>query len=668
LASFTFPKGLKFCYEEEKDLKSQKFISTITTENGQRLYMTTMQVYMKQDYLEYMRKSLVDPVKAFFKSEAENVSEFFFEQITNFINKDYVYIPIAFSFISSSPNYSAVEKFLDSIITLVNNNEKKLFAEFLKNVIYEIPIPQRKSVYNIMLPSSLDKAEVFNKVYEEKPVLNYSCFNILKYFTVENVKLIIRLILFEKKIIFVTDKSDWELLSKVCESFLSLVYPISWVHFYQPTLSYEILKYVQSFLPYIIGIDSSMLSTVVSYLDQESEIFIVNILENSVYHFKSSKKNLLKNSDFLPNFPKNSETFLTKEMNGLKDNLKGNEGLYFDKIIFCDMREIFVKLMAILFEDYKKYSVMIGSMPNFNSSNYIENQAKEDRLFFKEIVESQNFLQFVQASYMQEERDYMKYFESTCSNFRSIYIQDTKSTTTIQKFKLDLCEFTKRRPSQAEQIHSFKLTMDGKRKSQILNNNTLFDVKNIDFNSPQLMRDTIANRNRAKTIAANVFPNLNVSKNFDILNNTHIKQNIIIKYLQPYFIKAGNVLKLEEIEDVIFTISEKLINKNLNILSISDIKQVIVYLNNNNSIITSLNKYETDNFQTSEPLSKDYLNDNLNNSSKDQIHKEDKQNDGLSGLLLSEKVDEIQQQTEKIEKKRLTIINTESNTDKPHSN
>jgi hypothetical protein len=622
--------------------------------------MITMQIFIKQDYLEYMRKSLLDPVRLFFKSQAEHVSQDIFETISNFINNDYVYIPIAFSLISSGPNYSALEKLLDSMVTLVNNNEKDLFTELLKHIIYEIPLPQKNSVYNILLPTTLDMVEVYNKVYDDKPVLNYSSFNIFKYFTVENVELIIRLMLFEKKIIFVTDKSDWELVSKVCESFLSLIYPISWVHFYQPTMSYEIFKYVQSFLPYIIGLDICMLESVLTYLDPETEIFIVNIFENSVFSLKYNKKIRLKNSEFLPCFPKNAQIFLTKELSTLKISLNGNEGLYLDKIIFYDLREIFVKFMAFLFEDYKNYSVMIHNVPNFNSSNFIENQQKENRGFYKEIVESQNFLQFVQASYMLEEKEYMKFYESTCSNFRSIYHTELKNTTTLQKFKIDLSEFSKKRPSLAEQnYHSFKLTIDQTRKSHsILKDNFTIDRKNSRFNSTQISKDTFASRNRAKTIASNYLTDLTVKKKFDILYCSNIKNDLSEKHLQPFFIQEDKALRLEEIEDIIFSLSEKLSNKNLNILLIGDIAQLVLYLNKKNGQISTINKYEVEDFPNDINVKTQNNYDSLNL---------DKKEDCLTDYLSNEKYDEIKQQTDRIEKKRLTIVNKESSSSKPHS-
>ena len=74
--------------------------------------------------------------------------------------------------------------------------------------------------------------------------MNTSLCNLLKYFNIDNLVIIFRLMLFEKKILFIDN--DYTRLSLVTDNFISLLYPFQWIHTYIPIMSDQMLKYLET--------------------------------------------------------------------------------------------------------------------------------------------------------------------------------------------------------------------------------------------------------------------------------------------------------------------------------------------------------------------------------------------------------------------------------------
>jgi cAMP-dependent protein kinase regulator len=77
---------------------------------------------------------------------------------------------------------------------------------------------------------------------------------------VDNIVLIFRLLLSEKKLLFIHD--DYTELTNITNSFISLLYPFQWIHTYIPIMSAEMLKYLETFLPFLSGIHVSLMNLV----------------------------------------------------------------------------------------------------------------------------------------------------------------------------------------------------------------------------------------------------------------------------------------------------------------------------------------------------------------------------------------------------------------------
>jgi hypothetical protein len=139
--------------------------------------------------------------------------------------------------------------------------------------------------------------------------------------------------LFEKKILFI-DKS-YDILSKVTDCFISLLYPIQWVNPFIPIMSNEMVKYLQAFLPFINGINRILLPLVKETLLEiedtikDDEIFIVSIDKKTI---ELSSNLIGKKNDFnkyfyknIPKLPKDSENNLRNELNRIKEDFDNNK-------------------------------------------------------------------------------------------------------------------------------------------------------------------------------------------------------------------------------------------------------------------------------------------------------------------------------------------------------
>lgn len=73
---------------------------------------------------------------------------------------------------------------------------------------------------------------------------------------------------------------------------------MKWVNTYIPILSEKMIKYIQSFMPFIMGLEKSMFDIAKNYMDQE-DIYLVfinrNLIELCVHTNKKTQKINKKN-------------------------------------------------------------------------------------------------------------------------------------------------------------------------------------------------------------------------------------------------------------------------------------------------------------------------------------------------------------------------------------
>ena len=221
------------------------------------------------------------------KAKIEKKLEKSLEICTKFINNDYIYVPYCLALISRQPYALPLEKCLDSFMKQIVLDEGKDISNFMKNLIYEIPVPLEGKKINFYVPYHLSHIEISNYITTDLPLVNYNLKIIFTYLSFENILIIFQLLLFEQKVLFISN--NLYLLTVIQECFKSLLYPLKWVNTYIPVLSEELLKFLQSFMPFIMGINENNYPLCLEYLDSE-EIFIVNINRDTIVVSKSNKK------------------------------------------------------------------------------------------------------------------------------------------------------------------------------------------------------------------------------------------------------------------------------------------------------------------------------------------------------------------------------------------
>ena len=313
ITSFCFPDGLKLCYEqnETKISSIKNFQNLITNLYGERMYIINYHFYKKYDFVEYQKHFVnSDPIREFIKSRSLIITQESsrskqskknldlekkytreLDICYNLLNNEYVYIPYCFSMISKLPNSKEFEKILEVIIKLIESNKqdnfqspkiKKLLEDILIHTLYEVPEPTPNSVVNFYLPyNSTYPIQIKSSIFKNIPKLNYDADILFNYFSVENIILIHSLMLFEQKVLFITNKKDYSILLPIIESFVSLLYPLKWVHVYIPVLPQDSLIFLQSFMPFLIGIDCDLIPDALKFIENNC-VYIVDIYKNTV--------------------------------------------------------------------------------------------------------------------------------------------------------------------------------------------------------------------------------------------------------------------------------------------------------------------------------------------------------------------------------------------------
>jgi hypothetical protein len=403
-------------------------MTSITHQDGSRYYMAIFQYYIKIENQTYHKTFDFNPVKEFMcndkssiliemddlnKQKMEKKLEKQYEICTGFNFNDYLYIPQCACLISKYPYTKQMESTLELLINLYTEEKFKL-EDLYKAILYitrEIPIPPNNKRLIFYLPFTNTSLEIVGPIYKELPLTNNNLLAILEIFSIENIITIQYLMLTEQKVLFISD--DPEQLTNIIDSFVSLLYPFEWIHTYIPILSEDMIKYLQSFMPFIMGIEEYMLETAKEYLDESENTYLVYIRKNYIDVSSNHKgrrfmkrKELIKD---LPDYPVDIETDLTNSIKNFKKILDKHKGSTKD-LEMC-FRKLFINSFANIIGDYMKYLSFLDDIPLFNSDSYISQRPKNSKLFCGEFIQTQIFRNFLQC----EEREEFSYFKKVIS-------------------------------------------------------------------------------------------------------------------------------------------------------------------------------------------------------------------------------------------------------------
>ena len=263
---FAFPNGIDISYYEEPP---KIYSIVLTNEKGIHSYFYILLFYDKISDSNEIKSNLnrnsnaitsemhYCPVSIIISTYYPNL-DFFRNLLLDFykiIKFDYSILINSNSYTNSNEKNSP--KTSHSINSNIDSEKIKSFQKIeLLNYLYfcyQLPRPPNKSIFT--LSTRFDKIKYKFLSLGEIPTNDYCIdilFNTLEYSVI--IKLFIAL-LFEKHIILIANQNMP--LFCICESLRFLLFPLRWLHLYIPNLPYEQMSYLESPMPYLIGINST---------------------------------------------------------------------------------------------------------------------------------------------------------------------------------------------------------------------------------------------------------------------------------------------------------------------------------------------------------------------------------------------------------------------------
>jgi hypothetical protein len=487
-ATLCFPAGIKICHSDSDPEKMKDYLSLITNKVGERLYIMTFHFYLKMEKNDFEKKYEDYPLKQKLKQYGEKIKETDLKEMNTKSNnnksfeelktykelelKQFAYIPYCLALISKYPYIKQIKQSLECIFKLIEyqgyNDELEL-NEILMYLINSIPSPNKYSIVSFPLPEIIynKKNMKINTVELDLPndtnLLNSNLCEIMKLFRIKNIIRIIRLLLFEKKIVFID--SDYSRLTNVINSFLTLIYPFQWVHICIPIMSFQILKYLETFVPYLAGVHTSFVPHLNQYLSENSnekeQVYLVYIEEDKIRindYLNEKKINKIsfihENLVNLPVWMYITLTHLLSDVQTKVKNSNERENLEYNKEIQNAFLEIFVEM----FSDYNKYIYKIGDEAFFNKDEFLAKKSYFEKNFYKEFIETQMFYQFKNDIL----NDGYENFKNKISDRNYDYIREKLGESILRKSQFNLHEKEK---TTYKIKHKFKNIIKEKDKS-----------------------------------------------------------------------------------------------------------------------------------------------------------------------------------------------------------
>ena len=506
-ATICFPTGIKMCYSEEEIPNQIKdYVTQITNQKGERYYMRTFHFYKKMENIIFTKKYETNPLKHHLSKFADEYiflkEEDFTDEIIDGIqqnlafcqglaNRDIVYIPCCLCLISKYPYTLELEKCLDTIYNIIAAEKGILKFEIndlIMFLIHSIPIPHKNMRVEFYLPyCNNPKIELKCPKVDDISIMNSNFIELFKYLSVDNIILIFRLLLSEKKILFIHD--DYTELTNITSSFISLLYPFQWIHTYIPIMSDQMLKYLETFLPFVNGIHVSLMNLVEKIftegeIDESEDVFLIYIRNDEINlssSFNSSKNKLSKYiQSTIPNLP--FEKDLRKDLKHIESKKRQQNEVLENKI-----RDAFVNIFVKMFHDYEKYIVSLDNDVVFNKVLFIQNkQNKEEKTeqFYDEFIDTQLFQQFTQNIINNEN----SYFKRKIKEFKE---KENKNSKKNEKDKN-----TSNPPNEKDKVY-LAIPYIGLNKQEAYNSETILqkykipENRNIETNVKILENDVV---------------------------------------------------------------------------------------------------------------------------------------------------------------------------------
>ena len=364
-ASICFPNGIKLCYEEDEEKINvlKNYRSTLTNQGGQMYFIYTFHFYLKMANVEFINIYKMHPIKYQLTTYQDELGSTFTEEqgedivkkleiYSNLNFKEFVYIPFCFGLISKYPYYPQIKNSLESIFSGFRNMESdpsKIY-NLITYIIKSIPIPPNNAKVTFSLPYINRICEINYPYFKDVFLFGNEPMIIFEHLSINNIINIIKLLLFEQKLIVIG--KDMDIISQIILNFISLLYPFEWIHTYIPVMSIKMLKFLQSFLPFFNGMNISLYQKAKSILAKSDEVFIINVDDDTIdisNNLRKNDKTCRGNNYINKNFaslPKGIENLLLKEFKSIKIELEKykNYNIFDKKVINNKIKNLFFQI------------------------------------------------------------------------------------------------------------------------------------------------------------------------------------------------------------------------------------------------------------------------------------------------------------------------------------
>ena len=523
-----FPLGIKICmaYDSlnEYPKRNKPFMNRIENKKGESFYIISLIYYKQMTFKKFKERYKINPLLYYSNNNKNQNFVKEIEIISKLALNETIFVPECISLISRFPYFYQIGECLKTLISM-SDNEK--INSFINHLINQIPVPYKNQEIMFYIPNNSIPLKIFSPFIFN--LSNYQNFNIFNYFSNQTIITIFYLILMEQQILFIDN--NLSLLSSVSFLFLNLIYPFSWSNTYIPVLSFSSVKFLESIIPYIMGANESLVEYALENQYVGNKVIFVNIKTNEIY-LNNKKginiKNLNKLLD-LPKFPENFENSLNKKL----DNIRK---LNNKTLIIENLKYIFCKLMVAILNDYLEHCFIIDEDIIFNNESFIDRKKQEEKNFYKELIQTQLFSQFLLSRKEQfiKNKNYinnnnLRYYNNNNKNDFDFFNKESKIISNKYGYSYDnsFIDYSLFHDFEKEYLLKFK-----KLKIDNLQINFQNKSKKIDFNKSSKIHGKYAlllNKSKKNNIdkkltyiLKNNIDNKNIKDNFQ---NNSFKMN-----------------------------------------------------------------------------------------------------------------------------------------------
>ena len=549
-----FPLGIKICmaYDSlnEYPRKDKPFMNRIENKKGESFYIISLIYYKQMTFKKFQERYKINPLLYYSNNNKNQNFVKEIEIISKLALNETIFVPECISLISRFPYFYQMGECLKTLITL-SDNEK--INSFINHLINQIPVPYKNQEIMFYIPNNSIPIKLFSPFNFN--LSNYQNFNIFNYFSNQTIITIFYLILMEQQILFIDN--DLSLLSSISFLFLNLIYPFSWSNTYIPVLSFSSVKFLESIIPYIMGANESLVEYALENQFIGNKVIFVNIKTNEIY--LNNKKGInIKNTNKLLDLPKFPENF----ENSLNIKLDNIRKLNNKSLIIENLKYIFCKLMVVILNDYLEHCFIIDEDIIFNNESFLDRKKPEEKNFYKELIQTQLFSQFLLSRKEQfiKNKKYINnnnlgYYNNNKNDFdffnKESKINSNKYGYTYDNLYIDYSlfhDFEKDYLSKFKtlKIDNLPIKIENKSKKALLELNKSSKINgkyslllnkskknNIDRKLTQILKNNVDNKNIKNNFQNNSFkinPKTIIENDF---NNFHKEENDItyIDYL-----------------------------------------------------------------------------------------------------------------------------------------